>query len=283
VKHAKPLRKALAAMGFAIGLQIAGFLLTSGIPSYGESPQNVISAQAGLEQKLNAQIPLELAFKDETGRDVVLKSYFGTKPVILVLAYYECPNLCTLVLNALLNSVQDLKTDAGKDFEIVVVSFDERETASLAWAKKRTYTKRYGRPGTEGGWHFLTGDAGAIGNLARSIGFHFVFDPITKQFAHPSAITVLTPEGRISRYFAGIEYSPKELRAALIDASNHRSGSLTDQLFLLCYHYNPLTGKYGLVIMRVVRVAGFATVAALLLFMTTMLRRERKNGTGGNA
>jgi protein SCO1/2 len=278
MKRTKLGGNAFSAIGFAIGLHIAGLALGYCIPSYGETPQNAIATQAGLEQKLNAQIPLELTFKDETGHPVVLKSYFGSKPVILVLAYYECPNLCTLVLNALLNSVQDLKPDAGKDFEIVVVSFDERETAVLASAKKNTYTKRYGRPGTEAGWHFLTGKGAPINELARSIGFHFTFDPATRQFAHPSAITVLTPEGKVSRYFAGIEYPPKELRAALVDAANYHSGSLTDQLFLLCYHYNPLTGKYGLVIMRLVRVAGFATVGALALFMTTMLRRERKNG-----
>jgi protein SCO1/2 len=282
MKRPKQGGKVFSAIGFAMGLRIAGLALGNCTPSHGEIGQNAIAAQAGLEQKLSAQIPLDLTFKDETGHAVALKSYFGSKPVILVLAYYECPNLCTLVLNALLNSVQDLKPDAGKDFEIVVVSFDERETAVLASAKKSTYTKRYGRPGTEAGWHFLTGEAPAIRELARSIGFHFVFDPATRQFAHPSAITVITPEGKVSRYFAGIEYPPKELRVALVDASNGFSGSLTDQLFLLCYHYNPLTGKYGLVIMRVVRVAGFATASALALFMTTMLRRERKKVHGGS-
>jgi protein SCO1/2 len=273
--------KAVSALRSATALHIIVFTLICFSHSYGDTPENLFSTKAGLEQKLSAQIPLNLRFRDETGRLVALNSCFGSKPVILVFSYYECPNLCTLVLNALLNSVQDLKWNAGKDFEIVVVSFDARETPALASAKKRTYTKRYGRPGTEAGWHFLTGDAPEIGELARSIGFHFVFDPETKQFAHPSVITVLSPEGKISRYFAGIEYPPQELRVALIGAANHLRGSLTDQLFLLCYHYNPLTGKYGLVVMRVVRVAGFATVGALALFMTTMLRRERKLAHGG--
>ncbi|MDB6040340.1 MAG: uncharacterized protein JWM99_4181 [Verrucomicrobiales bacterium] len=274
--------KAVSALRSATALHIVVFTVSCLGCSFGETPENVFSRKAGLERKLNTQIPLGLTFRDETGRLIALKSYFGSKPVILVLAYYECPNLCTLVLNALLNSVQDLKADVGKDFEIVVVSFDDRETAALASAKKRTYATRYGRPGTERGWHFLTGDAPVIGQLASSIGFSFVFDPATRQFAHPSAITVLTPEGKISRYFAGIEYPPKELRVALIDASNHLSGSLTDELFLLCYHYNPLTGKYGLVVMQVVRVAGFATVGALACFMTVMLRRERKKELGGS-
>ena len=276
-----PMKMTVSSLHFIVAFHIAFLTMNCLAYSNAETVENKISAKAGLEQKLNAQIPLDLTFRDETGRLVALKSYFGSKPVILVLAYYQCPNLCTLVLNALLNSVQDLKWNAGKDFEIVVVSFDDRETAALAAAKKRSYAMRYGRPGTERGWHFLTGDAPAIGQLARSIGFSFVFDPATRQFAHPSAITVLTPEGKISRYFAGIEYPPKELRVALIDASNHQSGSLTDQLFLLCYHYNPLTGKYGLVVMRIVRVAGFATVGALALFMTTMLKRERKRAHGG--
>jgi protein SCO1/2 len=256
------------------GVLIAGFLA---IAAHGQNLQDDLSAKVGLDQKLNALAPLDLSFCDETGHAVQLRHYFGKKPVILVLAYYECPNLCTLVLNALLTSVQDLKFDAGKDFEIVVVSFDPRETATLAMAKKLAYTRRYGRPKDVGGWHFLTGEKANIAQLAQSVGFRYVFDAQSQQYAHPSAIMVLTPDGRISRYFAGIEYPPKELRLALIEASNHHIGSLTDQLFLLCFHYNPLTGKYGLVIMRVVRIACFATVAVLALFMTAMFRRDRQS------
>lgn len=256
-------------------LFIACFLAVTPM-SWTQNLQGDISANAGLEQKLNAQVPLNLNFRDEAGQPVRLGNYFGSKPVILALAYYECPNLCTLVLNALLTSAQDLKFDAGKDFEIVVVSFNPRETAALANEKKKTYTLRYGRPQDNGGWHFLTGDEPAIAQLAKNVGFRYVFDPQTWQYAHPSAIIVLTPDGKISRYFAGIEYPPKDLRLALIEASNRRIGSLTDQLFLLCYHYNPLTGKYGLMIMRVIRLAGFATAAALALFIVAMLRRERR-------
>jgi protein SCO1/2 len=256
-------------------MMMAGLMV---VAAHGQNPQNVLSAKVGIDQKLNAQVPLNLKFRDEGGRPARLGNYFGVKPVILVLAYYECPNLCTLVLNAALTSVQDLKLEAGKDFEIVVVSFNPRETAALAAAKKRTYTQRYARPGGASGWHFLTGDEPAIAQLAESVGFRYVFDSPTKQYAHPSAIMVLTPEGKISRYFAGIEYPPKDLRLALVEASNRRIGSLTDQLFLFCFHYDPLTGKYGVAIMRVIRVAGFATVFALGAFIIIHLRRERQGG-----
>ncbi len=255
---------------------LCALLLVTAAFAHGEPPDP--TAKAGLEQKLNAQVPLSLTFRDETGQPVRLGNYFGSKPVILVLAYYDCPNMCTLVLNALLTSAQDLKFEAGKDFEIVVVSFNPRETATLAAAKKRSYTQRYGRPEGARGWHFLTGDEPAIEQLASSVGFRFALDPQTNQYAHPSAIMVLTPDGKVSRYFAGIEYPPKELRLALIAASNRRIGSFTDQLFLLCFHYNPLTGKYGLVIMRVIRIAGFLTVAALAILMTAMSRRDRVSG-----
>jgi len=258
------------------GLLVAGLLAAA---ARGQNFTDDISVKVGLDQKLNDQVPLDLSFRDETGNGVRLGDYFGKKPVILVLAYYQCPNLCTLVLNALLTSAQDLKFDAGKDFEIVVVSFDPHETAALALAKKRAYTQRYGRPEDAGGWHFLTGEEPAIVQLAHSVGYRYVFDPQTRQYAHPSAIMVLTPDGKISRYFAGIEYPPKELQMALVEASNRRIGSLTDQLFLLCFHYDPLTGKYGLAIMRVIRIACFATVAALAFFMAAMFRRDRRQST----
>jgi protein SCO1 len=258
------------------GLLAAGLLATA---ARGQNFTDDISVKVGLDQKLNAQVPLDLSFRDETGNAVRLGDYFEKKPVILVLAYYQCPNLCTLVLNALLTSAQDLKFDAGKDFEIVVVSFDPRETATLALAKKRTYTQRYGRPQDAGGWHFLMGQEPAIAQLAHTVGFRYIFDPQSMQYAHPSAIMVLTPDGKISRYFAGIEYPPKELRMALVEASNRRIGSLTDQLFLLCFHYDPLTGKYGLAIMRVIRIACFATVATLAFFVAAMIRRDRRLST----
>jgi protein SCO1 len=240
----------------------------------GENAQANFTARAGLDQKLNNQLPLKLSFHDEHGAASLLADYFGSKPVILVLAYYQCPNMCTLVLNALLQSAQDLKFEVGKDYQIVVVSIDPHEGPALAAAKKQVYTQRYGRPGAATGWHFLTGDEASIRAVANAVGFRFVYDPATRQFAHPSVITVLTPTGIVSRYFAGIEYPPKDLRLALIEASNNRIGSLTEQLFLLCFHYDPASGKYGLLIKGVIQFAGISTVLVLGCGIALMARRE---------
>lgn len=259
-------------------LRIAAFCfitLFSAIASANES-QVQIAARAGLEQKLNKQVPLNTTFRDEHGNLVALGTFFGSKPVILVLAYYECPNLCTLVLNGLLQSAQELKFDAGRDYEIVVVSFDARERPPLAWAKKQTYLERYGRPDLPDGWHFLTGEAAAISQLADSLGYRFSYDEATRQFAHPSTILVLTPAGRISRYFPGIEYPPREVRLALVEASQERIGSLADRVFLLCFHYNPATGKYGLIINRAMQIAGIGSALAMALYIIISVRRERR-------
>ncbi len=188
-------------------------------------PQQQIAARAGLEQKLGERVPLHARFRDEHGATVELGSFFKSKPVILALAYYECPNLCTLVLNGLLGTAQELKLDAGKDYEIIVVSFDAREQPALAAAKKQIYVQRYGRPDAGGGWHFLTGDSYAIAQLTESVGYHFAFDEATRQFAHPSTIVVLTPDGKIAHYFPGIEYPPRDVRLALVEASQNRIGS----------------------------------------------------------
>ncbi|MDQ6913857.1 MAG: SCO family protein [Verrucomicrobiota bacterium] len=240
-----------------------------------QTPQQQIAARAGLEQKLNAQVPLNAVFRDEHGNAVKLGGFFGTKPVILALAYYECPNLCTLVLNGVLQTAHELKFDAGKEYEIVVVSFDARERPALAAAKKQIYIQRYGRAGASNGWHFLTGDQTAIDQLASSVGYRFAYDETTRQFAHPSTIMVLTPAGKVSRYFPGIEYPPRDVRLALIEASREHLGSLADRVFLLCFHYNPATGKYGLLIARVVQVAGIGTVVVLAGYIIWALRRER--------
>ncbi|MGI9087405.1 MAG: SCO family protein [Chthoniobacterales bacterium] len=244
--------------------------------AFADTQQQQIAARAGLEQKLNAQVPLDAVFRDEHGKAVNLDSFFHDgKPVILALAYYECPNLCTLVLNGVLQTAHELKFDAGKDYQIVVVSFDPRERLALAAAKKQTYLERYGRAGASDGWHFLTGDKEAIARLATAVGYRFAYDETTRQFAHPSVITVLTPAGKVARYFPGIEYPPRAVRLALIEASNEHIGSLTDQIFLLCFHYNPATGKYGLLISRVLQFAGTGTAAALAAYIIWMVRRER--------
>jgi protein SCO1/2 len=249
-------------------------LLLTTIVAAAQTSQQEIAARAGLEQKLNAQIPLDATFRDEHGNAVPLRVFFHGKPVILALAYYECPNLCTLVLNGVLQTAQELRFNAGEEYEIVVVSFDARERPALAAAKKQVYIQRYGRAGAANGWHFLTGDQTAIARLSESVGYRFAYDDATRQFAHPSAIMILTPGGKVARYFPGIEYPPREVRLALIEASQERVGSLADRVFLLCFHYNPATGKYGLLITRAIQIAGIGTVLAIASYILWMLRRD---------
>lgn len=244
--------------------------------AFGAAPQEQIAARAGLEQKLNAQVPLHARFRDEHGRTVELGDYFGAKPVILALAYYECPNLCTLVLNGILQTAHELKLDAGKDYEIVVVSFDSREQPALAAAKKQIYIERYARAGGANGWHFLVGDKNSIAQLANAVGYRFAYDEATRQFAHPSASMVLTPQGKVARYFPGIEYPPRDVRLALIEASREQIGSLADRVFLLCFHYNPQTGRYGLLITRVMQFAGIGTALAISAYIVVNVLRERR-------
>jgi protein SCO1/2 len=230
--------------------------------------------QVGIDQKLNSQVPLDLVFTDEYGQAVRLGQYFGKKPVILSLVYYDCPMLCTQVLNGLTGSLKALKFDVGRDFEVVTVSFDPREKPELARQKKEGYMVRYGREGASAGWHFLTGDEASITALADAVGFHFVWDEETKQFAHASGIMILTPEGKLSRYFYGIEYAPRDMQLGLVEASNNKIGSPVDQILLYCFHYDPQTGKYGFVIMNALRVTGFATFFGLALLIFLMKRRE---------
>jgi protein SCO1 len=245
------------------------------IPS-GQQP--AMLKKVRFDQNLNQQLPLELTFKDETGHTVRLGQYFRYKPVILALVYYQCPMLCNLELNGLAKSMRAIKLSAGEDFDVVTVSFDPRETPHLAFAKKESYLEKYSRKHANEGWHFLTGQEPAIKALADSVGFHYAYDPVGKQFAHASGIIVLTPEGKISRYFYGVEYPPKDLRLGLVEASNNKIGSPVDQLLLYCYHYDPTTGKYGLVIMNVIRALASATALALGTFLVVMFRRERRNG-----
>lgn len=230
--------------------------------------------KVGIDQRLNSQVPLDLVFTDENGQEVKLGQYFGQKPVILTFVYYDCPMLCTLVLNGLTGSLKALKFDVGREFEVVTVSFDPREKPELARQKKESYMARYGREGAAQGWHFLTGDEASIKALADAVGFHYAWDEETKQFAHASGIMILTPEGRLSRYFYGIEYAPKDVRLGLVEASNNKIGSPVDQILLYCYHYDPQTGKYGFAIMNAIRVMGFATFFGLALLIFILKRRE---------
>ena len=232
-------------------------------------------AQIRFEQKLNAQVSLLLPFRDEAGKPVQLSRYFDGKPVVLVLGYYECPMLCTLVLNGMVESAADMKWSIGQEFQVVDVSIDPNETPTLAAEKKRSYLKRYGRSSAAAGWHFLTGSESSIRELTKEVGFAYVYDPVSKQFAHPSGLVVLTPEGKVSRYLFGVTYSPKDLYGALKDASSHQVGSPIQQLILLCFHYNPITGKYSRTIIVVLRALGIATMLGFLWLIVILVRRGK--------
>jgi protein SCO1 len=230
----------------------------------------------GIDQNLNAQLPLELTFQDDTGKTVRLGQYFRQKPVVLALVYYECPMLCDMVLNGMTHSMEQISLNLGSDYEVVTVSFNPHENWQLAAAKKANYVEKYQRQGAVQGWHFLTGKEDDIKKLADAAGFHYKYDPITKQYAHASGIMVITPEGKISKYFYGIEYKPRDLRLGLVEASKDQIGTLADQVLLFCFHYDPATGKYGPVIANVTRVLGSATVLLLGGFIFVMLRREHQ-------
>jgi protein SCO1 len=232
--------------------------------------------KVGIDQKIGQQLPLDSIFRDENGRDVKLGQFFGTRPVVLALAYYECPMLCTQVLNGMTGALKTLSFDAGRDFDVVVVSIDPKDNFRLAADKKVTYLEHYGRPSTAGGWHFLTGTEASIKPLAEAIGFRYAYDPNLKQYAHGAAIYVATPKGVIARYLLGIDFAPRDLRLALVEASNNRLGTMTDQVLLLCYHYDPAVGKYGVAILNSVRVGFIATVAAFLGFVFVSLKRETR-------
>jgi len=237
--------------------------------------------EIGFDQNLDQPMPLETTFRDEQGRRVALGTYFGKRPVVLLFAYYDCPMLCTQVINALASALSVLSLEPGKDFEIVTVSFDPRDTPETASAKKASYISRYRKAGAADGWHFLTGDQASIARVTKAAGFRYVWDEETKQFAHPTGIIVLTPDGHLARYLFGIEYGPRDLRFALVEASAGKVGSRVDSLLLYCYHYDPMRGRYGVAIMRTIRLAGAATVLALGSFIVIMVRREKQTSNRG--
>jgi protein SCO1/2 len=236
----------------------------------------------GIEQKLGAPVSVEAVFRDESGAPITLREYLAARPAIMVFSYFECPMLCPLVLDGLVRSLKPLSLDAGRDFDVIVISIDERDGTDSARAKKADYVARYGREGSAGGWHFLTGDKQAIESVTRSAGFSFRFDQNSNQFVHASGIFVLTAGGRIARVLYGVEYAPKDVRLALVEAADGQIGTVIDQIMLYCFHYDPATGKYGLVIMNSLRVAGSATVLALLGTIGFWLRAERR-GAGTRA
>jgi protein SCO1/2 len=232
--------------------------------------------QIGIEQHLGDQLPLDLDLRDEQGKPVKLGDYFLDKPVVLMLVYYRCPMLCTQVLNGFLKSSQAVKYTIGKDYEVVTVSFDSRETAELAADKKAAYVRAYRREGAAAGWHFLTGSEASIKRLTETVGFRYSYDGKSDQFAHASGIIVATPQGKLSRYLYGIEYEPSNLRLALVESGENRIGSAVDKVLLLCFHYDPLTGRYGVVIANVIRGAGSLTAILLGGFLFSMYRLERR-------
>ena len=265
----------VSAQGEAPGLRPA-----QALPS-GQMP--VALQRVAFEQRLNEQLPLDLPFKDEAGRSVKLGDYFGRKPVVLAFVYYECPMLCTQVLNGLESALRVLNETVGQEFDVVTVSFDPRETPALAAGKKLAYLERYKRAGAEQGWHFLTGDPSSIDALTKAAGFSFYWDEASQQFAHASGIVVATPAGKLSRYFFGVDYSPRDVKFALIESSNEKIGSLAERLLLYCYHYDPSTGNYGFVAMRAVRIGGAVTLAALFGFVFVSIRRDHRATSGVQA
>lgn len=259
------------------------WLLLAVVTTLGDIPQvdaqalsDSALAQIDFVQNLGAQIPMDLRFQDETGQTVRLGDYFGSKPVILVLGYYGCPMLCTLVLNGLAEGLQDLKWRAGTEFDVVSVSINPKEGATLAAAKKRTYVKRYGRSGAAGGWHFLTGKEPEIRSLAQTVGFGYRFDPATQQYAHPSGVVILTPQGKVAKYLFGVTFASRDLYESLRTAEGNQIASPVQRLILLCFHYNPLTGKYSASIMTLIRIFSVATVFGLAGLMISGARRRAR-------
>ena len=231
----------------------------------------------GIDQRLDAQLPLNLNFKEESGREVPLSTFFQSKkPVVLALVYYRCPMLCSEILNGLAGALKAVSLNPGKDFEVVAVSFDPKDTPEIAGEKKQSYLRRYNRPNTANGWHFLCGDEANIKALTDAVGFHYTYDAKTDQYAHASAVMIVTPEGHLSKYFYGIEYSPRDLRLGLVEASNGKIGTPVDQILLFCFHYDPATGKYGALTMTSLRIVGalFAMICGAFLFVA--FRRDAR-------
>lgn len=231
--------------------------------------------EVGYDQKLGEQLPLDLPFRDEAGRQVRLGNYFGQRPVVMIFAYYHCPMLCDLVVQGATGSLKALTLDAGKDFDVVVVSIDPKETPDQAKEAKRQALAHYGRTGTDAGWHFLTGPQQSILQLTQAAGFRYVYDKERNEYAHAAGILIATPEGRISRYLYGIEYAPRDVRLALVESSAGRIGTLADQVLLYCFHYDPVYGKYSAMTMNILRLGAIVTVLGLGLLIVLLKRRER--------
>ncbi len=254
---------------------MVSLLLLGGV-SLTHALEKPVWREVGIDQNIGKRLPLNLEFRDETGRAVRLGDYFTTQAVIITPVYFECPMLCTQVLNGLVRTLKVTPLEVGRDFQIVTFSFNPKETPELASAKKQNYLAELGREAAGSGWHFLTGSQDAITSLTSALGFRYVWDDKLQQYAHAAAIIVATPEGRIARYFYGVDYPPRDLRFGLVEASQGRLGNVVDQVLLLCYKYDPMTGRYGWAVITSVRIAGIVTVLAMTTFIFLMLRREMK-------
>jgi protein SCO1/2 len=268
--------------------QAAGLAQMAGSPVAGYKREPGMTASAvpaalreiGFDQHIGRRLPLDTPVRAEDGRTVPLSAYFGARPVVLVFSYYSCPMLCSLVINGLASAVGVLSLEPGRDFEVVTISFDPHDTAATAAAKKAAYLERYRHADAAAGSHFLTADPPSIERLTKAAGFRYVWDASTQQFAHPTGIIVVTPDGRLARYLFGIDYGPRDLRLALVEASAGRVGTAVDSLLLYCYHYDPMTGRYGLLVMRTLRLAAVATVLSLTAFIVLLIRRDRRRTPG---
>jgi protein SCO1 len=265
--------------------QAFGQAMTKGIMSPPANVRPPHLQNVGIEQHMNAQVPPDLSFVDDTGRPVKLGDYFGKKPLILNLVYYNCTMLCGEALAGLSGSMKMVKFNVGDEFDVITVSFNPNETPEIAATKKKDYLKRYGRPGAASGWHFLTGPAESINALTKAVGFQYQYDPKINQYAHATAIMVLTPQGRISRYFYGVDYPPKDLRMGLVEASQNKIGNAVDQVLLYCYHYDPATGKYGAIVSNILRLGAGLTIVILaaLLFILFRLEKAAPRGNWSHA
>jgi protein SCO1/2 len=270
----------MRALGLAVALLGAGAPLARAVtplsyPGRSSNERPALLSEIGFDQKLGAALPLDAPFRDEAGRAVRLGDYFGRRPVVLTLVYFDCPMLCTVSLNGLTSALDVLPFEPGRDFEILSISFEPKEQPAQAAARKKALLARYRRPGAERGWHLLTGERESIDRVTRAVGFRYAWDEETRQYAHPAGTVVATADGRVSRYLFGIEYAPKDLRLALVDSGQGKLGGLVDQALLFCYQYNPHSGRYSAAILNVLKAAAALTVLALGGFILTLRRRER--------
>lgn len=264
----------------------ASYLRYAGEPPKPGEASSVVPAplkEVTFKQRLNEQLPLDIPFKDEEGRTVQLGDFFGQRPVVLAFVYYTCPMLCTQVMNGISSSLKALPFTPGRDFDVVLISFDPRETPAIAAKKKQEHLAYWSTESTAGAWHFLTGDEASIRRATAAAGFNYRWEEATSQFAHVSGLLVVTPDGRLSRYFYGVEYSPKDLRLALVESGKGKVGSAIDELLLYCYHYDPESGRYGVIVMNLIRLGGVVTLATMVGFILLMRRRETRASAEGRA